>query len=302
MFIPEDQLETWSRQGAISSSSATYASIQGALKRHTFPPQTTFDIYLQGSYKNDTNVRGDSDVDIVVELTSTFYRDTTDLTALERLGCEASFPNASYTLHDFNRDVLSALRANYGTHNVIQGKKAIRVQKDSVPLNADIIVALKYRKFSRFTSNNAAAQEGITFFISSENRWVVNYPSLHYNNGVFKNSIFSTNGWFKPVVRMFKNARGYMVDKGLIRDGLSSSYFIECLFYNVPNDKFGNSYRNTYFNSCMWLKSADIGSFLCQHGQGSLCRHNGFEYGPDQWPLYDARNFIQQLAYLWDNW
>ena len=43
--------------------------------RPTTGPPVTYDIYLQGSYQNDTNISGDSDVDVMLELKSTFYHD-----------------------------------------------------------------------------------------------------------------------------------------------------------------------------------------------------------------------------------
>ena len=38
-----------------------------------------YDFYLQGSYHNDTNLNGDSDVDVVLELKSAIRRDWSSL-------------------------------------------------------------------------------------------------------------------------------------------------------------------------------------------------------------------------------
>jgi tRNA nucleotidyltransferase (CCA-adding enzyme) len=77
MPIPESQLEIWSHQGAVTASKTTHESIRIALSANTSPIRQRVaaggvEIYLQGSYKNDTNIRGDSDVDVVVELTATY--------------------------------------------------------------------------------------------------------------------------------------------------------------------------------------------------------------------------------------
>jgi hypothetical protein len=301
MAIPESQLDTWSRQGSVSASSDTYASIQHALDRYAFPSHATFEVYLQGSYRNNTNIRGDSDVDIVVELTSAFRGDTASLTVLERQRY-SQLTNAAYDWNAFRADVLLALRRHYGLRNVIEGKKALKVPKGGPPINSDVIVAMRHKKFSSLLSASLySALEGITFFVPSGHRWIVNYPTLHYYNGVAKNGASRTNGWFKASVRIFKNAKGYMVDHGLIQGSLAPSHFIECLLYNVPDSCFGYSYQNTYYNTCTWLQRADIGSLLYQHGQGLLCTE-GFGFGSDQWPVHNAQHFIQQLAYLWDNW
>jgi hypothetical protein len=76
MAIPESQLETWSHQGAIATSRNTYASIKGALEAwNTTYADKDFEIFLQGSYGNDTNIYADSDVDIVIMLKSVFRSD-----------------------------------------------------------------------------------------------------------------------------------------------------------------------------------------------------------------------------------
>src|SRR5437870_11381300 len=73
MPIPESQLETWTHQGATTTAKSTHETIRRALAADSSPiKDKDFEIYLQGSYKNDTNIRGDSDVDVVVQLNSTF--------------------------------------------------------------------------------------------------------------------------------------------------------------------------------------------------------------------------------------
>src|SRR5713226_4354029 len=85
MAIPESQLATWSHQGAITTAAATHASIRSALGAPSSPIQSMdYEAFLQGSYKNDTNIRGDSDVDLVAQLNSSFQRDLSALTDPER--------------------------------------------------------------------------------------------------------------------------------------------------------------------------------------------------------------------------
>jgi predicted nucleotidyltransferase len=106
--VPESQLSTWSNQGATGSAAATYESIRRALTAATAPRAVRgAEIYLQGSYKNDTNVRGDSDVDIVVQLNDTTYSNSTRLSADDRARYEAGFTRADYQWADFRRDVLT---------------------------------------------------------------------------------------------------------------------------------------------------------------------------------------------------
>jgi tRNA nucleotidyltransferase (CCA-adding enzyme) len=74
MAIPLTQLKTWSNLPDPGRSAETYNSIKNALAASTSLYKYTYDVYLQGSYANSTNIRADSDVDVVVELTSVFRK------------------------------------------------------------------------------------------------------------------------------------------------------------------------------------------------------------------------------------
>jgi tRNA nucleotidyltransferase (CCA-adding enzyme) len=67
MPIPFSRLNTWSNQGATTTSSTAYNSVRTALLKSTSPlANRGVDIFLQGSYANATNIYGDSDIDVVV--------------------------------------------------------------------------------------------------------------------------------------------------------------------------------------------------------------------------------------------
>jgi tRNA nucleotidyltransferase (CCA-adding enzyme) len=101
MAIPETQLDTWSHQGSITNSANTGNSVKNAIENYKgFPEGVKFKVYLQGSYKNDTNVYGESDVDVVVELTSSFQNNLNDEQD-KTLGITKS----AYSLSDFRNDV-----------------------------------------------------------------------------------------------------------------------------------------------------------------------------------------------------
>ncbi len=117
MGIPESQFETWSHQGALVTSKATHESIRNALEANASPiKDKNVEVYLQGSYKNDTNIRGDSDVDIVVQLNSTFQHDLSDLSESESLLFNQNYSDAIYGWENFRADVLTALKSSYIQH------------------------------------------------------------------------------------------------------------------------------------------------------------------------------------------
>jgi hypothetical protein len=293
MAIPESQFETWARQGAVTTAKATHESIRNALTAYNSPVRQLIadgsaEIYLQGSYKNDTNIRGDSDVDIVAELNATFY---SNLTEQEKQYLRLD--PAVYTLARFRAEVLQALQNYLGSQSVVNGNKAITVRSATGRLEADVLPCAKYRTYR----NYSIIAEGITFFTQREGRQVINFPKLHYDNGVAKHSPQQTNGWYKPTVRIFKNARTYLVDRGQLSDSTAPSYLLESFIYNAPNNMFGQNYVTTFCSVYNWLDSANLSTFVCQNRQLPL-----FGPTPEQWSEQSARVLLQQLINLWNNW
>ena len=106
MPIPQQKLETWTHAGASVSAQAAYASVRNAINAAGSPIQgRNYEVYLQGSYRNDTNVRADSDVDVVVELGDAFGFDISALPPEQVQTFAASYSNATYRWIDFRNDV-----------------------------------------------------------------------------------------------------------------------------------------------------------------------------------------------------
>lgn len=303
MGIPESQLERWSHQGAVATAKVTHESIRSALTSNSSPIRVKdFEVYLQGSYKNSTNIRGDSDVDIVVQLNSTFRYDVSSLLEDGKILFEQAYPNAKYLWRDFRADVLRTLQDYYRTTTISEGNKSLKVTGGSGRLPADIVVCLQYRKYQRFRSiQDQRYVEGMTFYALRENRWIINFPKLHYDNGTSKNSQHRTNGWYKPSVRVFKNARTYLADKDVITQTLAPSYFFECLLYNVPDEHLGSNFQKTFLNVINWIansfSSGQYQEFLCQNEQLPL-----FGNTPEQWSANSVIELLKKLIELWKDW
>jgi len=91
MAIPEKQLEVWSHQGSIAQSRDTYATVKRALEASdTRYAGKSFEVFLQGSYGNDTNIFAESDVDIVICLNDVYYYDIDSLTPEEQMRFKAA--------------------------------------------------------------------------------------------------------------------------------------------------------------------------------------------------------------------
>jgi len=298
MAIPESQVETWAHQGATATAKATHEAIRRALTAGSSPIRDKdVEIYLQGSYKNDTNIRGDSDVDIVVQLNSTFQPNLSLLNPAQAQAFHQAFPNATYHWADFRRDALTALRAYFGAASVQEGNKSLKVIADPGRLAADVVPCLDYRIYVDFQGlANQRYAEGIVFYTQRERHRVINYPKLHYENGVDKNSDAHTNGWFKPTTRLFKNARTYLVDRNALDSGVAPSYFLESFVYNAPDNLFGQSFQHSFVNVLNWLSQPRQG-LSCQNGMIDL-----FGTAPEQWSQDRAQRLVTALTNLWNNW
>src|SRR5882724_1599836 len=115
MAIPEEQLTTWAQIGAQTTSKETYATVKRALESEDAAYHgKSYDVFLQGSYGNDTNIYKESDVDVVIRLDSIFTYDLASLSQAEKDQFNAVHPDATYTHKHFQEDVLKVLSARFG--------------------------------------------------------------------------------------------------------------------------------------------------------------------------------------------
>lgn len=261
MPISEAQLSVWSHQGSKIQSAATYASIRQVLLDPAAPyANRDFEIYLQGSYGNDTNIFADSDVDIIICLTSTYYEDLEELSVTDRQRHDANWSAATYQCAEFKVDVAQWLTAKFGTGVEATGK-AIFIPGNGNRRNTDILVCAEYRDYwaySRDYSNEY--RTGICFWDKSGQR-IVNFPKDHATNCTQKHQ--NTGGNFKPTVRIFKNMRNSLLQEGLIADGLAPSYFVEGMLWNVPNDQYHGSHQSIVAGTVNWLRGCDTEPLKC---------------------------------------
>jgi hypothetical protein len=170
MAIPEPQLDTWSHQGSITQSSATYAAVKRALEAPDAKyAGRDYEVFLQGSYGNDTNIYAESDVDVVIRLDATYYHDTSALTPQDLAVFNAAFFPADYPYRDFEADVVSALTRAFGGGAVEAGSKAVKIKAEGGRRKADVVVAAEFR---RYYSGPSGLQfvRGICFFDLGGNR------------------------------------------------------------------------------------------------------------------------------------
>ncbi len=303
MPIPESRLVTWSRQGAITTSKQTHESIRSALAAFKWPVGVKYDVYLQGSYKNSTNIFAESDVDVLVELTSAVRYGSTRLTECDQLRFHRRAQNSPrVTYWQFREMVSEALRNRFGwdrVHETPSGK-AFKVTTPYRP--ADVVVCQTFRNYLTYPVAGYGypkSVQGVSLYVSTEDRWIDNYPRQPFSKGVAKNE--RTADRFKRTVRLFKSLRYNLVQHESISEDLPASYFIECLLYNCANPCFRVNLSETFGRVVLDLVQAYLSgkwiTFRCLNEQLPL-----FGNLPEQWSLDSATRFWVALVRRWESW
>lgn len=296
MAVPESQLETWSHQGSVALSKATHETIRNVLDERDSPYRSrSFTTFLQGSYGNDTNVYRDSDVDIVMRLDGTYYYDINALSEGSKERFQKAFSAAQYGYGEFKTDVLSWLRASYGTA-VSAGTKAISIAGANSRRDADVLPCAKYRLYRADSDGQDERYHDGVFFIRTDGVRIANFPKQHAENCTAKHK--ATASWFKPTVRVLKNIRNRMVDEKVIADGVAPSYFIEGMLWNVPDRFFGGSYGQTIVAAINWVKGADRAQLSCANGLHWLVRDSS----PVGWSEANFETYLGALIKYWNEW
>ena len=296
MAIPESQLDTWSHQGSVQQSSTTYQTIRSALLTDDSGyAKKSFEVFLQGSYGNDTNIYAESDVDIVIRTDSIFRGNNKMLSADEQAAYDRHFSDSTYTFKEFKDGVYAALVKRFGSKTVKIGNKAIKISGDTSRRDVDVVVCYQYRYYEKFKpSNPDDFTPGIIFPTASGE--IINYPKTHSDNLTEKHQ--ATGKMLKPMVRILKNMRSKMVEDGALSDGVAPSYYIEGLFYNVPPDQYvASSYGDTFCNGINWLEKCDKSKLVCANWQYYLLGNSNV-----QWNSTDLAAFLTAVCKLWNNW
>jgi len=291
--ISESQLETWSTQGKTGQFTDTYNSIRGNLLDRSAPyPVKNCEVFLQGSYGNNTNVWADSDVDIVLKHNGAFYYDISGMSEMEQQAFKAVFStDADYGSMQFKADAETWIKRLY--NGVQIGKKAVFVPGNNNRRNADVLIAQQFRRYHSYGPGMHDYHEGVAFYANGQR--IENFPKLHSENCTAKHK--ATNNSFKRMVRVFKNMRNAMIEKGLLAKGVAPSYFLEGMLYNVPNEKFTGTYSSMWVECFNWTVTADKAKLTCANMLNWLVRDGT----PTSWPVANFGAFTAAAKKFWES-
>jgi hypothetical protein len=246
----------WTAPGASDAAQKTYASVKAALA--SLISRRDLDVFLQGSYANATNIRADSDVDIVVVSRRTFQGSLERLSAAARTRWEA-LPAATYTAAELRAEVTQALVAYYGQSRVHQHNKCIKVDKAPGYVDADVVPCFQYRWFR--TADPDLSREFVEGIVIEPLRGprIVNFPKEHIKNGQAKNNTCSER--YKPTVRQMKHLRNRAVSERRLNEDSAPGYLLECMTFNAPTDRFVSNHSERLKDVVLWLKIVDKQNF-----------------------------------------
>lgn len=239
MSIYEEQLSNWAK----APSETEEGKCQVIVERVTNTIKAEFGnkvrIFLQGSYKNRTNVKLDSDVDIIVCYQDVYFHSDAFLSNEEKTTFQSLRNRSDYHFSEF-RSKIESLLISVFTSDVELKEKCIKIKGNTYRVNADVIPAFVHKRL-RTGYPNDTHTEGIEFRTSTGSK-IISFPEQHYANGVQKNK--DTSQMYKPIVRILKKVRNELIDQGQMTSKDMSSFMVECLVWNVlPHTHF---LHNTY--------------------------------------------------------
>jgi hypothetical protein len=283
----------------------THTAIRQHLESDPLLRNYKIDTFLQGSYKNSTNVRGDSDVDMGSLTNEVFHHDTSGLPtesqyqyghqikslkesvdeSLSQLGA------GNFNFWEYRADVLASLQRKYGV-SVVDGNKAIKIAGNTYRLDADVLPCMAFRQYYKGLPG-ASYHNGIVFFSKTQER-IVNFPHQHFTNLSQKDQ--DNDGRVKGCIRIMKRLRNELEEKGEWDRKRSPSYYIESLVWNCPNIHFKGPYDQVFPGVVRFLwndltekkKNGDISSYI-QANNIFLLFHSTF------WNVDDAIAFLENI-------
>lgn len=243
-------------------------------------------VFAHGSYRNNTNVREDSDVDIGIVCYDTIFMTLPEGYTREYFGIDP----ATYQYEQFKNDVGEALIAYFGKSSILRGNKAYDIHENSYRVDADIAPFFEHRRYSADKSHLS----GVELQPDNGGR-VINWPEQHYQNAVGKNT--ETNRRFKALVRILKSLYNEMLDKNIPAAKPIIGFLIECLVWNVPNDNIGYAtYKSDVRNCLAFLFNNTMRDEQC-HEWGEVSELKYLFRDSQRWTRQQAHSFISAA---WD--
>jgi hypothetical protein len=282
----EDKFRTWAQspsQTETERAENAEQMVRNAIRASSKLAARNIKVFAQGSYRNRTNIRRESDVDIGVVCYDTFFYNLPPETNNESFGINP----ASYSYSDFKNEVGEALIKYFVSGAVTRGNKAFNIKETSHHVEADVAPFFEHRRYQ--TVGQPLLGVELRPDNSTSNR-VINWPEQHYENGNAKNA--RTNRAYRALVRILKSLRCEMEDTNIAAAKSITSFLCECLVCNVPDTDFAHSdYSGDLRDALIYLHQNTQADQNCQDwGEVSELK---YLFRPQQkWTRQQANDFI----------
>jgi hypothetical protein len=232
----EDTLSNWTKPPSETEQTKLENSekmVRDAISSNPKLKTKSTETFAQGSYANDTNVKLNSDIDINVRFTGGFMFNLSKDVDEKDAGID-KLPPSDYSYSEFKNDVENALVDKFGREYVERKDKCITIIANSTRIQTDVVPTWNYRRYDNKSHNYILGAK----FTSDTYSSIINYPKQHIENGKTKNT--QTSRRFKRLTRLHRKLRYKMIEDGKNVNDNITSFLLECLVWNLPNNIFNN--------------------------------------------------------------
>jgi hypothetical protein len=284
----EDTFDAWRKPPSDTEETKLANSLRLVKEAITEDPilkQKSIEVFAQGSYANDTNVRLNSDIDINVRLNNAVFYDVPAGKTKEDYG----YTDSSYGFSEYKNDVYNALVRKFGANDVTRNDKCLTVKERPSRIVTDVVPTLKYNRHENSGTTNVGAK-----FISDKGIPIICFPLQHIAHGVNKNSL--TTKKFKRTTRLFRKIRYKMIDDRVAVSDNITSFLLECLVWNVPNSIFNENRTWTEIlrNAIIYLYNNTDEKNLCEKW-GEVSELLYLFHSGRKWNRADVNNYLVQM-------
>jgi hypothetical protein len=284
----EDTYVTWGKgpgtteQGKCENAET---AIRKALAAHDQLSDLDITVFAQGSYRNKTNVKQDSDVDICVRLNTTFFPEYPQ----GKTDTDFGVVDASITFADYKNLIHSALEDYFGSDSLTRGDKAFNIHENTYRIDADVVPTFVHRRYFMRDDGSHDFHSGIGFDTDAGKR-ILNWPEQHYENGLKKHE--NSGRRYRKIIRILKRMRNEMQDENIESAKNVASCLIESLVSNVPNDLFGH---DTYSSDVREVLAHIFNETMTDEKCSKWVEVSGFKWlfrNTQPWTREQAHKFI----------
>lgn len=287
----EEALANWTKRPSDTEESKVanaISMVKSAIDNDEKLKDISIEIFAQGSYANNTNVRLNSDIDLNVRYKDGFFFNLPKNTEESDIGLDKLAPS-SYSYSEFKNDVENALINKFGTSRINRKNKCINIEANNYIVETDVVPTWDFRRYNA----NGDYILGARFFSDSGNT-ITNYPKQHIEKGIEKNN--NTSRKFKRLTRLHRKLRYKMIEDGLNVSENITSFLLECLIWNVPNsiinenDKWNDLLRK----SIVFLYNETKEEKDCKDW-GEVSELLYLFHNERKWTYQDVNNYMVQL-------